>query len=164
MSSRNLPAVLCFHQFAMIWTCTYLHFSNMSPQGRRSQKSSDNCEGETNQQIFVFCCAVPTSYTCILCAGTCILCILYMYSLHVFSTCILYMYTCIHVCIHVYMYTCILCAGTCILCIHVFSVPVSTWSTVQNFYRAHFVRGNCGVALQNVYRGKRLICLNVATA
>jgi len=33
-SSRN--AVLCFHNFAMIRTWTYPHFSNKSPQGRRS--------------------------------------------------------------------------------------------------------------------------------
>jgi len=29
--SRNLPAVLCFHGFATIRTCTHPHFSNKSP-------------------------------------------------------------------------------------------------------------------------------------
>jgi len=24
---RNLPAVFCFHNFVIIWTCTYSHFS-----------------------------------------------------------------------------------------------------------------------------------------
>ena len=50
--SRDLPAMLCFHGFAMIRTCTYLHFTSKSPQMRCSQIVT--CFGNRFHVIYSF--------------------------------------------------------------------------------------------------------------